>query len=640
MKEGADMTRKGLILGSALALSLVTTTAAENTDNAGLDLTNDGLTLGDLIQGLAAGTFTLNDIRREGLLVFTTPFRKSDGFGDGPFDPSETPALAFGHRPTLQGNGLTLRVNGLDSQSCNECDSIVSHRTRPPTLGIAGVGGLVQNAIILPSLIDVADSDDDRVQFMPGHDPQLPLEFDGVADYNGRLANPPFLFGGGGVEMLAKEMTADLQVFLNQARKSPAGTVVSLDTHGVNFGSIASLGDEEVDLSGVEGIGWADNSGREPEEVLVVRPFGRKGENFSMRDFDRGAMQFHFGIQPVEVVGEDVDEDGDGVVNEVTIAEMTALHIFDVTNPRPFVRELDREARRGFQAFRRMGCASCHRPVMTTNSRFLPLAFPEVAHHPFENVYQEIDLVEVGFKPMPEGQGVFVPLFADLKRHDMGPGLAETFEQGEIPNEDFITARLWGVADTAPYLHDGRATTLFEAIEAHGGEAQPARDAFLSLSESRQAALIKFLRSLRTPNHPNQDLVNGHHQLRRQVKCPKRRSNLGSGLDMVVPPCQRLNLTVTWGGLTTSLAGDLRNQFTVDIRESLVAPVEKVGQRGVIHPQHMEYGGVDVMIGHDLFGGFVAHLIRRANDLPARDSPTGHPQRHGPRIVIATHAAL
>ena len=42
------------------------------------------------------------------------------------------------------------------------------------------------------------------------------------------------------------------------------------------------------------------------------------------------------------------------------------------------------------------------------------------------------------------------------------------------------------------------------------------------------------------------------------------------------------------------------------IRESLVAPVEKVSQRRVIHSQHMEYGGVDVMIGNDLFGGFVA----------------------------------
>ena len=505
------MTRKRLILGSALALSLVTMTAAEGTEDVRLNLTDNGLTLVDLIQGLAEGTLTVDDLRREGLLVFTTPFKKSDGYGDGPFDPSETPPVAFGHRPTLGGNGLTLRVNGLDAQSCNECHSIVSHRTRPPTLGIGGVGGTVQNAIILPSLIDVADSYDDRVQFVQGHDPTLPLEFDGIADYNGRLANPPFLFGGGGVEMLAKEMTADLQVFLNQARESEAGTLVSLDTHGVNFGSIMSLGDGEVDLSGVEGIGFADNAGREPEEVLVVRPFGRKGENFTMRDFDRAAMQFHFGIQPVEVVGEDVDEDGDGVVNEVTIAQMTALHIFDVTNPKPFMQELNQQARHGFRTFRAIGCANCHKPFMRTDSRFLPLAFPEVAHDPLENVYREIDLVEAGFVPVPGGRGVFVPLFADLKRHDMGPGLAETFEQGEIPNEDFTTARLWGVADSAPYLHDGRATTLFEAITAHGGEAQPARDTFMSSSEERQAALIEFLCNLRTPEHPNEDLVSGHH---------------------------------------------------------------------------------------------------------------------------------
>ena len=77
-----------------------------------------------------------------------------------------------------------------------------------------------------------------------------------------------------------------------------------------------------------------------------------------------------------------------------------------------------------------------------------------------------------------------VPLFADLKRHKMGPRLAETFEAATVANDEFTTARLWGVADTAPYLHDGRATTLSAAIELHGGEAQSARDAFMALSDS------------------------------------------------------------------------------------------------------------------------------------------------------------
>jgi hypothetical protein len=463
---------------------------------------------GAIVFGLNHGTVSLDQVRGRGLTVFSTPFNTFDGHGDGPFDPGETNTRAFGMRPTLQGNGQFLRVNGLDAQSCNECHTIVSNFTAPPTLGFGGVGGAVQNAIIMPTLIDVADSADDRVNFVAGHDPSLPLEFDGEADYNGRFANPPFLFGGGGVELLGKEMTMDLQYLLDVAQGASAGTVVSLDTHGVNFGYITSLGGGDVDLSGIEGIGFTPevNEERSPEEVLVVRPFGRKGENFSMRDFDRGAMQFHFGMQPVEVVGANVDADGDDVENEVTIGSMTALHIFDVTNPRPDAEPLGFQELAGFNRFKAIGCDDCHMPVIKTNSRFLPLAHPEVPDDPLANVYTEIDLVGVGFEPA-FGGGVRVPLFADLKRHNMGPGLREDLEGAEIPNTDFTTARLWGIADTAPYIHDGRATTLFQAIQAHGGEAAPQRNAFLALSEFRQRQVIAFLQSLRTPEAPNEELL-------------------------------------------------------------------------------------------------------------------------------------
>ena len=72
------------------------------------------------------------------------------------------------------------------------------------------------------------------------------------------------------------------------------------------------------------------------------------------------------------------------------------------------------------------------------------------------------------FRQVPDG-GLRVELFSDLKRHDMGPELAESF--GSDLDARFITARLWGVADTAPYLHDGRAHTLRDAIMMNGGEA-------------------------------------------------------------------------------------------------------------------------------------------------------------------------
>lgn len=464
----------------------------------------------DVVNALNSGHGHLHDIRRIGMEVFTTPFNTLDGMGDGPFDSSETDTLAFGQRPTLQGNGLNLRINGLDAQSCNECHTIVSSTSRPPALGIGGVGGMVQNAIIMPTMIDVADSSDDRTQYEPGHSPDLALQFDGVADFNGRFANPPFLFGGGGVELLGKEMTEDLQAILDQAQAAAAGTVFQLDTHGVNFGSIESLGGGSVDMSGVEGVGFEDNSAHSPEDVLVVRPFGRKGENFSMRDFDRGAMQFHFGIQPVEVIGAGIDGDGDGLADEVEVGEMTALHVFDVTNPRPKQKRLNPFERDGRDRFSSVGCGDCHIPMLQTRSKHLPLAFPEDPTDPRANVYAHIDLKQVGFK-RGSGGGVKVPLFADLKRHKMGPRLAETFEGGEIANDEFTTARLWGIADTAPYLHDGRATTLREAIDFHGGEAQAARDAFFALTDTEQRQLIAFLMKLRTPSNPNQELVNNGH---------------------------------------------------------------------------------------------------------------------------------
>lgn len=52
------------------------------------------------------------------------------------------------------------------------------------------------------------------------------------------------------------------------------------------------------------------------------------------------------------------------------------------------------------------------------------------------------------------------------------------------------------MGSTAPYLHDGRATTLTEAILAHGGEARQARAAFVALRRELQEALLAFLDNL------------------------------------------------------------------------------------------------------------------------------------------------
>ena len=286
----------------------------------------------------------------------------------------------------------------------------------------------------------------------------------------------------------------ELQYLKKQAQKYP-DTVVPLITKGVSFGSISfDPLTGFFDTSNVEGV----------DDDLVVRPFGRKGDNSTIRKFDTGALQFHQGMQPVEIVGPGVDGDGDGVVDEILVGELSAMHIFSTAMERPRQRGISRVSRRGRQVFNNVGCNTCHSPNINTNSRFLPIAFPEVETDPTANVFYLLDLVHSTAGFPRSGSGVSVPMYSDLKRHDMGPDLAEA--TGSPLASFFITPRLWGIADTSPYLHDGRALTLTEAIQMHGGEGQSAANNFAYLEVSDRLALLTFLRTLRTPRNPSNDL--------------------------------------------------------------------------------------------------------------------------------------
>ncbi len=410
---------------------------------------------------LESGRLKLREVQRQGLLVFSTQFNSYDGYGDGP--PDLRDPLKLGERVTLQANGSFLRVHGLDGQSCLECHSVVSNASVPPVFGIGGFGGSASNALVAGGAID----------------PEVR-----GAGFSGRFINPPALFGAGGIQALGLEMTSDLQRLMREAQQRE-GLDVRLETKGVDFG-VLRFESGEFDFSGVEGI----------DEDLVVRPFGRKGEFSTVRAFDLEALPFHFGIQPVEVVGVDVDEDGDGVVNEIGVGPVSALEVFITTLPAP-IQERQRKGDSGSALFNEMGCETCHRPSLVTDGPTLSYRFPEDSIDTSVNVFLEVDLEDEDLGFASAGKGIQVGLFADLKRHDMGPGLSENF--GSRLDRMFTTARLWGVADSAPYMHDGRALTLNAAILMHGGEAQAAADAFAAAEVEEQAALLRFLRSLRTP---------------------------------------------------------------------------------------------------------------------------------------------
>jgi CxxC motif-containing protein (DUF1111 family) len=93
--------------------------------------------------------------------------------------------------------------------------------------------------------------------------------------------------------------------------------------------------------------------------------------------------------------------------------------------------------------------------------------------------------------------------WSDLLLHDMGPELDDGYTEGSALTSEWRTAPLWGLglAERSQgghgyYLHDGRARTLRQAIELHGGEAAAIREAFRRLTPAEQEAILAFLRSL------------------------------------------------------------------------------------------------------------------------------------------------
>ena len=298
--------------------------------------------------------------------------------------------------------------------------------------------------------------------------------------------------------------------------------------------------------------------------ALIVRPFQWKGSVPFLRDFNRGAAHNELGMQAVEVVGDNVDGDSDGVRNELTIGDMTALAVYMAAQPRPTtLLELNplglleppltsaqiSQINRGRQVFREVGCATCHMPQLTLNTPVFSepsqnAAFRDGDDFPAgQPTANGVDPRESGHLRPDEGPAgqhhpqrrrkhsrparlvhaadsagrTIVELYGDLKRHAMGPRLAEPVN--EIAGDDvtpipldprnrhtpdtFLTENLWGVGSTAPYLHDGRATTLAEAILEHAAsdsdtasEARGARAAYLARSLADKQALIAFLENL------------------------------------------------------------------------------------------------------------------------------------------------
>jgi len=228
-------------------------------------------------------------------------------------------------------------------------------------------------------------------------------------------------------------------------------------------------------------------SGRFNTDAGAIGRFGVKAQSNSIEVFTRAPLRNQMGITTDPFLGSagvvslagppqattdpdlptsDLDDRPDPELSERDLGDLIAFTRF--LAPVEPLQPFSAAAERGRARFGELGCGLCHVPEL------------------------------------PSARGP-VRAYTDLLLHDLGPGLADGLAFG-VPQAaalapptsagEFRTQPLWGVSLSAPYLHDGRAETLRDALEAHDGEARASRQAFAALPADAQADLIAFLEHL------------------------------------------------------------------------------------------------------------------------------------------------
>ncbi|MFG0320714.1 MAG: thiol oxidoreductase [Planctomycetota bacterium JB042] len=454
----------------------------------------------------------LGELLKHGEHLFRAKWTVQDGMG----------------RPQLKGVGSPLsdptdplvfprnfnRLSSPEATSCAGC-----HADPRP----GGGGEFFTNAFVLAERFDYATFDVADPVFTKGM-----LDENGGVTTGDSIGNPrstPALFGAGYVELLAREITADLRA---QRNALGPNSFVDLKSKGISFGTLVRTVNGAWQTDGVEGLppSSLESTGPTDPPSLVVQPFSHGAATVSIRQFTVGAYNHHIGLQAVERAGDGLDPDQDGIADELTRADVTAVTLFQAALAPPGrILPKSKEARQavlsGEQVFVDIGCASCHVPCLPLESDLFlePNPFNPAGTLQEGGAYHsQVGSValDLGGKGLPRPRlkkgkktGVIeVFVFSDFKRHDITSGpndpnrepLDMLAEPGSPEffggNGTFLTPRLWGVGGGSPYFHHGKFTTLREAIEAHAGEASGVMLQWHALPGEIQAKVIEFLKSL------------------------------------------------------------------------------------------------------------------------------------------------
>lgn len=434
-----------------------------------------------------SGALSFDEINDHGEALFVAKFNTCDGRGrpetTGGGDKRAVPTFSEEGEPLDAGQIAKLRTSAPDSDACAGCHN-------DPEVG--GAGDFVANVFVLAQVLD-------------------PVTFS-VSPARSNSRNTLGMHGAGPIEMLAREMTDELQA---QVAGLADGSH-TLSTKGVDF-DITIAGGVVVEAEGID-------------TDLIVKPFHQAGKVISLREFSTNAMNHHHGMQAEErfdlnpAKGFDPDYDNDGVERELTIGDQTAISIWQaqLSTPAqvmPSGKKEKKMVKYGEKVFDDAGCTSCHIPEIVLGTRDFvepnPYNPPGTCASAADGCPDfTFDMTKTGDEPRLEKGAngtAIIRAYTDLKRHnlcdDEGPGAIRWFcneqlaqgradQDGKPGAEFFLTRKLWDAGNTAPYGHRGDVTTITEAILLHGGEGRASRDVFAASSLEDQKAMVAFLKSL------------------------------------------------------------------------------------------------------------------------------------------------
>jgi hypothetical protein len=419
------------------------------------------------------GVFSPDDLFEIGDFLFGTAYQVEDGMGNGltGLPANNQPRPNF--RP-FPNNVHFAAFGAPEAQSCVSCHNVG---------GDNGAGDLNHNI------------------FQAG---------DGVNRASGLERNPPPLLGSGLRQRIGEEMTTELQGQLAagkaQAAATNANVTVALNAKTRFFGSVVARPDGTVDFTGLAPFVDTD---------LVIKPFGWKGREATIRRFIEGGFRVHFGMQTqpsivkhcatpnVNTFGNGPncqDPDGDGVIEEITEGQLTAGSVYmglletPVRVPAPSATQQTR-VNQGEVLFNQVNCQACHTQNMTINN---PIHVEPADTTGGAGITLNLATQTRTPRPAVNADGsITVEIWSDFRRHDMGAEDCDSKNFNQIGACFFMTPPLWGIRGTAPYLHDGRAKTLLDSVLLHGGGDDVASvNAFKALSADDQSKIVEFMGSL------------------------------------------------------------------------------------------------------------------------------------------------